>query len=128
MQQSLQRTFLNYCCENEAKLQTIKDDQERAYIETNRSMDPATASLIYCQSQETKRMMLTLPTTKRSLSLLSTMLVPLPLEGKKLEYMLITDGPTIEHLLFCQNIQYFAQSKVTLLAPSQVMNKVGVGA
>ena len=73
-------------------------------------------------------MMSLLPKTKGTSSSLSTMLVPLPLEGKDLQYMLITDGPTIERLLLRQNINHFAQAKVTPLAPSQIMEKLGCGA
>jgi hypothetical protein len=59
---------------------------------------------------------------------ISSILVPLPKEGIELEYMPITDGPTIETLILRGNIRHFRQAETTPLATPEVMETIGWGA
>jgi hypothetical protein len=58
----------------------------------------------------------------------SSILVPLPKEGTELEYIAITDGPTIGKLILKRNIRHFRQAENTPLATPEVIRKIGFGA
>ena len=53
--------------------------------------------------------------------------VPIPTEGDTLQYMEITDGPTIERLLLDRNIRHFRQAEGTPLASPECINAIGFG-
>jgi hypothetical protein len=59
---------------------------------------------------------------------ISSILVPLPKEGIDLEYIAITDRPTIERLILQRNIRHFRQAEFTPLATSEVTRTIGFGA
>jgi hypothetical protein len=59
---------------------------------------------------------------------ISSILVPLPKEGTELEYLAITDGPTIERLILHRNIRHFRQAETTPLATPEVIKTIGFGA
>jgi hypothetical protein len=55
-------------------------------------------------------------------------LVHIPKEGTELEYLVITDGPTIKRLILQINIRHFRQAEFTPLATLEVIIKIGFGA
>jgi hypothetical protein len=59
---------------------------------------------------------------------ISSILVPLPKEGIAVEYIAITDGPTIERLILHRNIRHFRQAEYTPLATPSVIRTIGFGA
>jgi hypothetical protein len=59
---------------------------------------------------------------------ISSIMVPLSKEGIELDYLVITDGPTIERLILQRNIQHFRQAENTPLATPEVIRKIGFGA
>jgi hypothetical protein len=73
-------------------------------------------------------MMTELPSKMNCPGGISSILVPLPKEGIELEYLAITDGPTIERLILQRNIRHFRQAEFTPLASPQVIEKIGFGA
>jgi hypothetical protein len=58
----------------------------------------------------------------------SSILVPLPKEGIEIEYLAITDGPTIERLILNRNIRHFRQAETTPPATAEAIRKIGFGA
>jgi hypothetical protein len=73
-------------------------------------------------------MMSKLPSKMNCPGGISSILVPLPKEGIDLEYLLITDGTTIEQLILRQNIRHFQQAETTPLAQHDVISMIGWGA
>jgi hypothetical protein len=73
-------------------------------------------------------MMLELPSKMNCPGGISSILVPLPKEEIELEYIAITDGPTIERLILQSNIRHFRQAEFTPLATPEVIRKIGFGA
>ena len=73
-------------------------------------------------------MMQNLPKVKRSSGALTRIKVPITLEGTVLQYMDVTDEPTIEQLLLDRNIQHFCQASNTPLANTEYINAIGFGA
>jgi hypothetical protein len=73
-------------------------------------------------------MMSELPSKMNCPGGISSILVPLPKEGIELEYMAITDVPTIEKLILQRNIRHFRQAEFTPLAKPEVIRKIGFGA
>jgi hypothetical protein len=94
----------------------------------NLEMDTKRAAQIFQRAKDTKLMMSELPLKMDCPGGISSILVPLPKEGTKLEYTAITDGPTIERLILQRNIRHFCQAEFTPLATPEVIRKIGSGA
>jgi hypothetical protein len=82
--------------ENRTKKTSIDEEQESAFVAMNPEMDAKRAAQIFQRVKDTKQMMSELPSKMNCPGGISSILVPLPKEGIELEYMAITDGPTIE--------------------------------
>jgi hypothetical protein len=114
--------------ENRTKKTTIDQEQEAAFVAMNPEMDAKRAAQIFKGAKDTKQMMSELPSKMNCTGGISSILVPLPKEGKELEYLAITDGPTIERLILHRNIRHFRQAEFTPLATPEVIRKIGFGA
>ena len=64
---------------------------------------------------------------KRSSGPLTSILVPVPKEGKELEWYSITDGPTIEKVILERNRRHFSQAGETPLASEEIIELFGPG-
>jgi hypothetical protein len=106
----------------------IEEEQEAAFVAINPEMDAKRAAQIFKRVKDTKQMMTELPSKMNCRGGISSILVPLPEEGIKLEYLGITDGPTIERLILHRNIRHFRQAEHTPLATPEVIKKIGFGA
>ena len=115
---------------NEQRTQktTIDEEQEAAFVAMNPEMDAKRAAQIFKRAKDTKQMMSELPSKMKCPGGVSSILVPLPKEGIDLEYLAITDGPTIENLILNRNIRHFRQAETTPLATPEVIRKIGFGA
>jgi hypothetical protein len=82
----------------------------------NPEMNASRAAQIFKRAKETKQMMSELPSKMSCPGGISSILVPLPKEGIAIEYVAITDGPTIERLILYRNIRHFRQAEYTPLA------------
>jgi hypothetical protein len=91
-------------------------------------MDVKRAAQIFQRAKDTKQMMSELPLKMNCPGGISLILVPLPKEGIELEYIAITDGPTIERLILQRNIRHFRQAEFTPLATPEVIRTIGFGA
>ena len=79
-------------------------------------MSKTKAKSFFCTGETAKKLMKSLPSTKKCHSgPLMKILVPLPLEGKELSYMPITNGKIIENVLLRQNKLHFSQASDTPL-------------
>ena len=103
-------------------------EQEEAFVAMNPEMGPKRAAQIFQRARDTKQMMSELPSKMNCPGGLSSILVPLPTEGIELEYMPITDGPTIEEVILRRNVRHFRQAETTPLATAEVINTIGWGA
>jgi hypothetical protein len=92
----------------------------------NPEMDAKRAAQIFQRAKDTKQMMSELPSKINCPGGISSILVPLPKEGEELEYLAITDRPTIEKLILHRNIR--RQAEFAPLANSEVIGKIGFGA
>jgi hypothetical protein len=86
------------------------------------------AAQIFQRAKDTKQMMSKLSSKMNCPGGISSILVPLPTEGIELEYIAITDGPTIEKLILNRNIRHFRQAETTPLASPEVIKTIGFGA
>jgi hypothetical protein len=93
--------------ENRTKKTSIKEEQEAAFVAMNPEIDAKRAAQIFKRAKDTKQMMSELPSRMNCPGGISSVLVPLPTEGIELEYLVITDGPTIERLILQRNIRHF---------------------
>jgi hypothetical protein len=93
---------------NEQRTQqtTMEKEQETAFVAMNPEMGTKRAAQIFQRAKDTKQMMSQLPSKKNCPGGVSSILVPLPKEGTELEYLAITDGPTIEQLILNRNIRH----------------------
>jgi hypothetical protein len=107
---------------------SLEVEQESAFVAMNPEMGAKRAAQIFQRAKDTKQMMSKLPSKMKCPGGISSILVPLPKEGIELEYMPITDGPTIEQLILRRNIRHFRQAETTLLATPDVINTIGCGA
>ena len=107
---------------------SIDKEQEAAYVAMNPEIDAKRAAQIFQRAKDTKQMMSELPSKMNCPGGISSILVPLPKEGIELEYLAITDGPTIERLILHRNIRHFRQAEFTPLAKPDVIRKIGFGA
>jgi hypothetical protein len=114
--------------DNRTKTTSIGEEQEAAYVAMNPEMDAKRAAQIFQRARATKQMMSELPSKMNGPRGLSAVLVPLPKEGIELEYLAITDGPTIERIILEKNIRHFRQAEFTPLASPEVIRKIGFGA
>jgi hypothetical protein len=94
----------------------------------NPEMNANRAAQIFKRAKDTKQMMSELPSKMSCPGGISSILVPLPKEGTAVEYIAITDGPTIERLILHRNIRHFRQAKYTPLATPEVIRTIGFGA
>jgi hypothetical protein len=85
--------------EQRTKKTAIDEEQEAAFVAMNPEMDAKRAAQIFQRAKDTKQMMSELPSKMNCPGGISAILVPLPKEGMELEYLAITDGPTIERLI-----------------------------
>jgi hypothetical protein len=93
----------------------------------NPKMDAKRAAQIFKRARDTKQMMSELPMKMNCPGGISLILVPIPKEGIDLEYLVITDGPTIERLILQRNIRHFRQAEFTPLATPKVIGEIGYG-
>jgi hypothetical protein len=114
--------------EQRTKKTAIDEEQEAAFVAMNPEMDAKRAAQIFQRAKDTKQMMSELPSKMNCPGGISAILVPLPKEGIELEYLAITDGPTIERLILHRNIRHFRQAEFTPLATPEVIRKIGFGA
>ena len=115
--------------EKQAYKSKAYEEREQAFVEVHKdSMGHRTAQIIFRRGEDTKAMMKNLPKVKRSSGALTSIKVPIPLEGTVLQYMDVTDGPTIERLLLDRNIRHFRQASDTPLAHTDCINALGFGA
>ncbi|OEU13908.1 hypothetical protein FRACYDRAFT_242262 [Fragilariopsis cylindrus CCMP1102] len=114
--------------DNRTKTTSIGEEQEAAYVAMNPEMDAKRAAQIFQRARDTKQMMSELPSKMNCPGGLSAVLVPLPKEGIELEYLAITDGPTLERIILEKNIRHFRQAEFTPLASPEVIRKIGFGA
>ncbi|OEU23095.1 hypothetical protein FRACYDRAFT_233261 [Fragilariopsis cylindrus CCMP1102] len=114
--------------DNRTKTTNIGEEQEAAYVAMNPEMDAKRAAQIFQRARDTKQMMSELPSKMNCPGGLSAVLVPLPKEGIEIEYLAITDGPTIERIILEKNIRHFRQAEFTPLASPEVIRKIGFGA
>jgi hypothetical protein len=114
--------------EQRTKKTSIDEEQEAAFVAMNPEMDAKRAAQIFQRAKDTKQMMSELPSKINCPGGISSILVPLPKEGIELEYLAITDGPTIERLILHRNIRHFRQAEFTPLATPEVIRKIGFGA
>ena len=114
--------------ERRTKKTSIGAEQEAAYVAMNPEIDAKRAAQIFKRAKETKEMMSELPSKLNCPGGISSILVPLPKEGIELEYLAITDGPTIERLILHRNIRHFRQAETTPLATPEVIKTIGFGA
>merc|ERR1712214_7857 len=84
------------------------------------------AKLIFCTGETAKKLMKSLPSTKKChLGPLMKIQVPLPLEGEKVEFEDITDGKIIEEVLLRRNKLHFSQASDTPLAKNKILDELG---
>ena len=110
------------------KTTSIEEEQQAAYVAMNPEIDAKRAAQIFKRAKDTKQMMSELPSKMNCPGGLSSVLVPLPKEGIELEYLAITDGPTLERIILEKNVRHFRQAEFTPLATPEVINKIGFGA
>jgi hypothetical protein len=125
---SAQKNCRKLIQDNSTKLTSMEDEQESAFAAMNPEMGAKRAAQIFSRGKDTKQMMSRLPSKMHCPGGISSILVPLPKEGIELEYLPITDGPTIEKLILRRNIRHFRQAETTPLATSAVMDIFGWGA
>ena len=115
--------------EKQAYKSKAYEEREQAFVEVHKdTMGHKTAKIIFRRGEDTKAMMKNLPKVKRSSGALTRIRVPLPLEGTVLQYIDVTDGPTIERLLLDRNIRHFRQAANTPLATTDCVDAIGFGA
>jgi hypothetical protein len=114
--------------EQRTKKTYIDDEQEAAFVAMNPEMDAKRAAQIFQQARDTKQMISELPSKMNCPGGISSIPVLIPKEGIDLEYLVITDGPTIERLILQRNIRHFRQDKFTPLAKPEVVKEIGFGA
>jgi hypothetical protein len=73
----------------------------------NPEIDAKRAAQIFQWAKDTEQMMSELPLKMNCPGGISSIMVPLPKEGREIEYLAITDGPTIERLILQRNIRHF---------------------
>jgi hypothetical protein len=86
---------------------------------------PKRAAQIFQRAKDTKTMMSELPAKTNCPGGISSILVPLPKEGTELEYLPITNGPTIERLILHRNVCHFHQAGNTPIATPNVITTIG---
>jgi hypothetical protein len=111
-----------------SKQTSMEAEQESAFVAMNPEMDAKRAAQLFKRAKETKLMMSELPSKTNCPGGISAILVPLPTEGSELEYMPVTDGPTIEDVILRRNIRHFRQAETTPLATPEVIETIGWGA
>jgi hypothetical protein len=114
--------------EQRIKKTIIDKEQEVAFVAMNPEIDAKRAAQIFQTAKDTKQMMSELPSKMNCPGGISSIMVPLPKEGTELEYLVITDGPTIERLILQRNIRHFRQAESTPLAKTEVIGNIGFGA
>jgi hypothetical protein len=93
--------------ERSTKKTMIDEEQEAAFVAMNPEMGTKRAAQIFQRARDIKQMMSELPSKKNCPGGVSSILVPLPKEGIKIEYLAITEGPTIKRLILHRNMRHF---------------------
>jgi hypothetical protein len=114
--------------EQRTKKTSIDEEQEAAFVAIYPEMNVKRAAQIFKRANDTKQMMLELPSKMKCLGGISSILVPLPKKGTELEYFAITDGPTIGKLILKRNTRHFRQAETIPLATPEVIGKIGFSA
>jgi hypothetical protein len=114
--------------EQRTKKTAINEEQEAAFVAMNPEIDAKRVAQIFQRAKDTKQMMSEIPSKMNCPGGISSIRVPLPKEGIELEYLVITDGPTIERLILHRNIRHFRQAEFTPLATPAVIRTIGFGA
>jgi hypothetical protein len=114
--------------EQRTKKITINDEQEVAFVAMNPEIEEKRAAQIFQRARDTKQMMSEPPSKMNCPGGISSILVPIPKEGTELEYLVITDRPTIKRLILQRNIRHFCQAEFTPLATPEVVGTIGFGA
>ena len=86
------------------------------------------AARIFKNFKDSSRIYSELPTKRHKGGGLNTIEFPIPLEGEILQYHTITDPPIIEAEILRRNKRHFRQAENTLLAGTEVSDKIGFGA
>jgi hypothetical protein len=114
--------------EQRTKKTSIDEEREAAFVTMNPGMDAKRVAQIFQRARDTKQMMSELPSKMNCPGGISSILVPMPKEGIELEYLVMTDGPTIERLILQINIRHFRQAEFIPLASPEVIKEIGFGA
>ena len=91
-------------------------------------MSTTQAKSIFRQKENMNKLMQSLPKSGRKKKVsgpLTSVLVPLPKEGKDIEWYAITDGPTIEKVILKRNRRHFSQAGETPLATNEIVELFG---
>ena len=93
-------------------------------------MSKKQATSIFRNNENVNKLMKSLPKSgrkKKASGPLSCVLVPLPKEGKEIEWYAITDGPTILKVILERNRRHFSQAGETPLANNENIELFGPG-
>ena len=102
--------------------------QEEAYIAGHLNRCPVRAARIFKDFKDSSDIYSELPTKQYTDDGLSTIKVPLPMEGEILQYQTLTDTPLIKKEILQRNICHFRQAENTPLEEKDVIDKIGFGA
>ena len=91
-------------------------------------MCPIRAARIFKNFKENSEIYSELPSKRHKGGGLNTIEVPLPLEEETLQYHTITDPPTNEKEILCQNKRHFRQAEITPLTGDDICDTIGWGA
>ena len=122
-QKQVQKMWKEY----QSKRTTSLEDQEEAYIASQPNMSPLRAARIFKKFKDSSGIYSELPTKRHKDGGLSTIEVPLPMEGEILEYQTLTDPPLIETEILQWNICHFRQADNTPLAGQEVIDSIKFG-
>ena len=112
----------------QSKQSTVLEDQEEAYIASRPNMCPLRAAIFFKTFKDSSGIYSELPSKRYKGGGLSTIKVPIPMEGVTLQYQTITDPPLIETEILRRNKRHFRQAENTPLAGNDVSDKIGFGA
>ena len=111
--------------EYQSKTTTLLEDQEEAYIVSWPNMCPVRATRIFKNFKDISGIHSELPTKRHKGGGLSTIEVPLPMDGETLEYQTLVDPPLIEKEIMRRDIRHFKQAENTPLAGKEMIDSFG---
>ena len=111
----------------QSKRLAVLEDQEEAYIASCPNMCPVRAAHIFKTFKDSSRIYSELLSKRHKSNDLSTIEIPIPMEGETLQYQTITDPPLIETEILRRNKRHFRQAENTRLAGTDVSDKIGFG-